>query len=168
MNSSNKYIIWGVVVVVIGAVGIWFWRGGSPGTTITPAGTTSTSTDTGAPAVPATGASNPPAQIVISITSPAAGDVWKLGATNTITWIKAPGVTGYVYLINAVTKNLVGVITPQIGPQQTSYPWNTEHLSLSRTDPSQKDAVAGTYFVSMGFDGNNLPIISSPTFTIVN
>jgi hypothetical protein len=164
MNSSKIYIIVGIVVIVI-IIGLLIFKYGSPGTTGV-SGTTATNTST--PTSSYGGTATSPTQIVIKITAPAAGDIWKIGTKNSIAWTKAPNVTGYIYLINAETKNLVGVITPQIGPQQTSYPWDTRQLGFSRTNPAQKDVVPGTYYVSIAFDGNHLPIISSPIFTIVN
>jgi len=166
---NNKYLTWGilVLVVVVVIVGAVVWRAGWLGASAVP-GTASTNAGASSPASPYAGTATPSAQIVIKITAPVAGDAWKIGTTNSITWTRAANVTGYIYLINAQTKNLVGVITPQTGPQQTYYPWDTRHLALSQTDPSQKDVVPGTYYISMAFSGNHLPVISSPIFTIVD
>jgi len=58
--------------------------------------------------VPSVGTATPPAQVVIHITAPAANDVWKIGTAHSIAWTEAPNFTGYIYLIDAGTKNLVG------------------------------------------------------------
>jgi hypothetical protein len=166
MNKNYKYIIGGIVVVVVVAL-VW-WAVVSKGGSSVMTGAPGASSTAGSPGSPSVGMPTPPAQIVIHITAPVAGDVWKIGTDHSIAWTEAPNFTGYIYLTNAQTKVVVGDILPHVGPQQTSYSWDTRHLAASRTNPSQKDVVPGTYFITMAFDGNNLPVISSPVFTIVN
>jgi len=110
---------------------------------------------------------SPPSRPVINFITPIAGSLWKINTYNSISWTKAPNVTGYIYLVDATSKNFVGVIIPQTGTMQTSYSWNTRDLLLSRTNPLKKDVTPGNYIVEMAFDANHLPLISSPVFTIV-
>jgi hypothetical protein len=107
-----------------------------------------------------------PARPVISFITPVAGDLWKIGTYNPISWTEVPGVTGYIYLVDAASGDFVGVIIPQTGAQQTSYSWNTRDLLLSRTNPLKKDVTPGSYIIEMAFDANHLPLIASPAFTI--
>jgi len=117
--------------------------------------------------IPSSKVSSIPARPVINFITPVADDLWKINTYNSISWTKAPNVTGYIYLVDATTKNFVGVIIPQTGTLQTSYSWNTRDLLLSRTNPLKKDVTPGSYIVEMAFDANHLPLISSPVFTIV-
>ena len=57
------------------------------------------------------------------------------------------GDAGSISLLDGTTKQFIGIINPQIGPAQTSYTWSTRSISLSRTNPSGKDVVAGNYVI---------------------
>ena len=105
---------------------------------------------------------------VIKFVTPIKADIWKIGTQNLISWNKAGNFSGSLSLINASTGAFVGTILPEIGPQQTSYAWNTRDLMLTRTDPLKKDVVPGVYEVRIAYDGNNIKPVTSPAFTITN
>ncbi len=109
----------------------------------------------------------PPAKISINFTAPAADIKWVFGKTNTIQWIKETGSTGSVYLLSASDKSVVGWITQQTAPHQTSFAWNTRDLSISRTDPSKKTVATGAYIIKATFDGNPKIEFSSAPFSII-
>ena len=187
MSNIGKIILVAVVValVIVGLI-IYGNSGSAPATTLLNQTSTSplvtaqspTQTQPGQTTTPPPAQTSAPSQTTptsksptpptITVVTPVAGDVWIIGQKNPISWSKAGNITGDIYLIDAATKKFVGTINPQIGPMQTSYTWNTLSYSLSRTDPSQVDIVPGTYIIQIAFDGNNLPIISSPAFTIEN
>lgn len=105
--------------------------------------------------------------IRITITDPVANTQWVIGKQNTITWSKAAGSTGQMYLVNAATGVVVGWIQQNVAPGQTYFPWNTRDLSLSRTNPGGKTVVPGEYIIKMSFASPEaLPATSAP-FTIV-
>jgi hypothetical protein len=105
---------------------------------------------------------------IVTVITPVAGDIWKIGQQNPISWSTAGKVTGSISLLDATTKNFIGIITPQIGPAQTSYTWPTRSISMSRTNPTTKDVAPGNYVIQISFDGNNLKPITSQPFTITN
>lgn len=117
------------------------------------------------PSVPITPTPNGP---VISFITPVNNDIWKINTQNVISW-NAPGnISGSISLIDAKTNQSVGVILPQVGPNQTSYAWNTRDILLDRTNPLKKDVIPGTYMIRIAYDGNNIKPAMSPTFTITN
>lgn len=137
--------------------------------------TVDTTTNPGGPMIPASSpkpvtpaASQPaPAPVeTIHFISPVPNDTWVIGQSNSITWNEAPGVTGYLSLINPTTGAQVGVILNQVSGQQTSYSWNSVSVLLSRTNPSKEDVVPGTYEIRFTFDGNGLTPITTSPFTI--
>ncbi len=105
---------------------------------------------------------------VMTLTSPAAGDIWQIGTDHTIAWSRAGNFSGQIDLLDASTGLQVGVVLPQVGTNQTSYTWNARSVSLSRTNPQGKDVLPGAYRIRISFDGNNQPILVSPTFAITN
>lgn len=194
MGNVGKVIISAVVAVVIIVVAIVFFGGqnqniattnGSNPSNAALNATSPTETTTTQPSTtPATNgtlklptASKPSGNSVapaaatpptIHLITPVANDVWTIGTQNLISWDKAPNISGSISLTNAVTGQFVGVILPQIGPNQTSYSWNTRDIQLDRTNPLKKNVVPGTYTITISFDGNNLKPITSPSFTITN
>jgi hypothetical protein len=109
-----------------------------------------------------------PAPPNIKLITPVAGDVWKIGTQNPISWNTPGEISGDIYLVDAKTNAFVGVILPEVGPNQTAYSWNTRDVLLDRTDPLKKDVIPGTYIIKIVFDRNNIPVITSPKFTITN
>lgn len=109
-----------------------------------------------------------PAVPTIRVVTPVSGDAWTIGTQNPISWSRAGDFSGSISLLAATNKQLVGVILPETGPEQTSYTWNTTGVFLSRTDPQEKDVIPGSYIIEIIFDGNNLVPIFSPVFTITN
>jgi hypothetical protein len=105
--------------------------------------------------------------VTISITSPTSGAKWVIGSENTISWSKAAGVTGQMYLVNATSGTVAGWIQQNIAPGQIYFPWNTRDLSLGETNPQGKNVTPGTYFIEMKFSSPSVPFAESVAFMIV-
>jgi hypothetical protein len=179
LSNTSKIILLAVVIVVAGALIIWFNGSSQSGPNLTNLvnatntlqqaannnanATTTAATTKGGGGTPAktTGTSAP-----ILFVTPVPGDTWKIATTNPIQWSREAGVTGQIELLNASTKNLVGVILNEIGTHQTSYSWNTRDIYLSRTSPSKTTVTPGRYLIKISFDGNNLSPITSQPITI--
>jgi hypothetical protein len=183
-NISNvgKMVIAGVIAACLIIVAVIYKPApasapATPGTPITATGGAQQSITTpSAPAAAQQSAATTPVKPTtpvaapvpsIKLITPVEGDVWKMETQNFVSWNKEGSVSGYIYLTNAATKEFVGVINPQLGPHQTSYTWNTRDLLLARDNPFKKTITPGTYVLHIAFDGNHLPLISSPAFTIV-
>ncbi len=131
--------------------------GGSP----SQAGTAGSPSSQSGPAAGGGAIVQPLPPFKITIMTPASGDSWQIGQSNSISWDRAADITGEIDLIDAATGQFVGVITSNTGPQQTSYSWDTRQVYLERYGALKKDIVPGSYFVQLKFDGNNLPNIAS-------
>ncbi len=192
MSNTSKVVAAAVVIAVI--IVLVLVHGSLTNQSQTPGGTTNTSstataensavTTTAANTTSAGGAngntlppgtapngagSNRPAPpVVIHLITPVTNDQWVIGVTNPISWDNAGNITGEIDLLNGQTGAFIGVILSQTGPDQTSYAWDTREYSLSRYSPLKKEVVPGTYKIRLSFDGNNLPSIISPAFTISN
>lgn len=142
------------------------------------ASTTSVTAANGASPAPSvgqsakTGSSNIPAlpgpTITIHLLTPIANNVWTIGGQNPIAWDNAAGVTGEIELVNATTKQFIGVILSETGPNQTSYSWNARSIYLGRYSADQVDVVPGTYSILIHFDGNGLGDLISGPITITD
>lgn len=192
LGNVGKVILVGVVAAAFIIIVVIYGMSGSSNNSDAPAGSTTGTAGSGAavtanspmqtPTVVAqtgqtTGqmdAANQPAKSkapspkIITIITPVQGDVWTIGTDNLISWNQAGGISGDIYLADAQTGAFVGVILPQIGPQQTSYTWNTRDLLLDRTNPLKKDVTPGNYVLKIAYDGNDVPLATSPAFTITN
>lgn len=105
--------------------------------------------------------------IIIAITSPTSSDQWTIGAENTISWSKAAGITGQLYLVNATSGVIAGWIQQNIAPNQTYFPWNARSVFLSHTSPAGKDVLPGEYVIKMLFASPDVPpVVSAPFFII--
>jgi hypothetical protein len=180
MTPVGKVVI-GAVIAVLLLVLIIASRsnpgGSTPSSSSTPNGGTAVNaapgassgqTRTGAPSPTRSTGPKQARRPVITIVAPATGDAWKINTQNTITWDQEGGISGNIYLVDARTQKFVGVVIPQTGPHQTYYTWNTRDLFLDRTSPLKKDVVPGIYIVKLAFDGNNIPVVTGPVFTITN
>lgn len=181
MNNAGKWLVVGIVVVMVIIVAVVYGPGQSqspapqtvspsPSPSGTPAATEPTATPS--PASAGTGSTggaitpaHPPA-IVINLITPVKNDLWMINKPNPIVWDREAGVTGEIDLLDATTKNLVGVILSETGAHQTSYSWDTRQIYLLRYSPLKKDITAGNYVLRLKFDGNNLPSLTSYPFTI--
>ena len=131
--------------------------GGTPGT------------QNGQPTSPTGGTgtqANPLIKQTIKTTAPVTGTKWEISKLNTISWSRAAGVTGIIYLMSSAGQT-VGVILPTIGPDQTSYNWDTTYVSVSATNASKISVTPGDYKIRLAFSGNNLPVTESDTFTLL-
>lgn len=148
---------------------------GTDNATSTAPSTVATTSGSPAPAVgqsKPTGGSNVPIvpgpTITIHLLTPIANNVWTIGGQNPIAWDNAAGVTGEIELVNATTKEFVGVILSETGPNQTSYSWNARSIYLGRYSADEVDVVPGTYSILIHFDGNGLGDLISGPITITN
>ncbi len=163
---KNKIlIIAGIVVLIIIALAIYSGsKTTAPGGEV-PGGTPGT--QNGQPASPTGGAqANPLIKQTIKTTAPLTGSRWEIAKLNTISWSRAAGVTGIIYLMSSAGQT-IGVILPTIGPDQTSYNWDTTYVSVSATNASKISVVPGDYKIRLAFSGNNLPVTESDTFTLL-
>ena len=107
--------------------------------------------------------------ITIHLLTPISGNVWTIGGTNPIAWDNPADITGEIDLVNANTKNFIGVILSETGPNQTSYSWDARSdLLLARYSADKKDVVPGVYSIRIHFDGNGLGALVSGPITITN
>jgi len=106
---------------------------------------TQTSTPTSSMGRPSAATTRPPAPPTIHFVTPVKNDIWKIGSQDLISWDRAGNFSGSISILDATTKQSIGVILPQIGTKQTSYTWNTRDVLISRTDPLKKNILPGTY-----------------------
>ncbi|HVM76874.1 MAG TPA: hypothetical protein VMU07_01850 [Candidatus Paceibacterota bacterium] len=182
ISNTGKAVAVALIIVV--AVAIILVYGGAKKSASNPSSsstavTASTDNATGTPGASTTAGTNgtsgshtgttvrrnPP--FVIHLIAPAANGQWKIGASNSISWDKAGNITGVIDLLDA-KGNFVGTILSETGTGQTSYSWDTREYALSRYSPLKKELVPGTYKIRLSFDGNNLPPLVSPVFTVTN
>jgi hypothetical protein len=181
LTNVSKVVMAAVIVVIFIVLVIVYNTGSAtnpgptnttstsaPGATLTAASPTQTPTSSVAQTNSGQVVAPRPPAIIIHMITPVSKDIWKIGTQNVISWNKAGGITGSISLINATTKAFMGVVLPQVGPNQTSYTWNTRDLLLDRTNPLKKDVVSGTYMLKLSYDGNNVQPVTSPVFTITN
>jgi len=171
-------VVAGGLVVIVALVAVYGWGGGAGVGSNNNVPQYATSTATGTPdvvsstqAAPATGSQGiqekaVPAGSPVIFSTPVPGETWKIGAQNLVSWSPESGVWGQIELLDATTKDLVGVILNQVAPHQTSYMWNTRDLLLNRTSPQKKTVLPGKYVVRILFDGNNLSPITSQPITL--
>lgn len=178
MNNITKkyYVLAAVAVVLIIVIGLFIGNRKTPSTQTTPG--SQTSTVTGVPSQPAATApsTKSPSPVKISvpagktayvtILSPKGGDSWLLNTPHKIEWDKSVPLTGSAYLVDAANGQTVGCITPSIILGQTSFSWDTQYVSASRTDASRKQINGGQYIVRVVFDKNGGEI-QSPAFNII-
>jgi len=178
MTNRGKFAILIIIAVLVAVLFFTLGRGGNPasapaapgtslGNDMTPTNTQELSAPnaTGSDASSALQTKAAPATPIQLIT-PVSNDQWKFGQSNPISWNHEAGVTGEIDLLNAQTHALVGIVLSEIGPHQTSYSWDTRQIYLARYNPLKKDVTPGTYMIRIKFDGNNLPTLTSPAFTI--
>jgi hypothetical protein len=192
LNRTSKMLLGAgvLIIVVLIFVSVYAHRGQSSGSTgnatSTENATTSNeqalnnmaTTTTSTASAPSSGVTHPRPPVtkpivvvppvVIKLITPVANDQWKIGASNSISWNPAGNFSGEIDLVDGTTHAFIGVIFSETGAQQTSYSWNTRQYALGRYSPLSKEVVPGSYAVSLKFDGNNLPTLISPTFTITN
>jgi hypothetical protein len=108
----------------------------------------------------------PGSAITIHLVTPIADNVWTEGQANPIAWDNAAGITGEIDLVDATTKQFIGIILAETGPKQTSYTWNAEQVYLGRYSADEKAVIPGTYSIRIHFDGNGLGDLVSGPFTI--
>ena len=106
--------------------------------------------------------------ITIHLLTPIANNVWTIGQPNPIAWDNAAGITGEIDLVDATTKQFIGVIDSDTGVLQTSYIWDARSVALARYSPDSKNVVPGVYSIRIHFDGNELGNLVSGPITITN
>jgi hypothetical protein len=192
INNSGKWIVAVIILVavIVGVVIYVFHRegsGSSKASTAQSASTTTTSAESptsSAETASSSGSTSGPGttlpeksvptaypaapSIVINLLTPMANDQWVIGQQNTISWSAYPNITGQIDLLNASDKSVVGVITSETEPHQTSYSWDTRSYNLGRYGGLMKDVVPGSYLIEVTFDGNNLPTLIAGPVIITN
>jgi hypothetical protein len=176
-------LVAGILIVIAAAVFLIIARAtpSEPAQTAAGVSTTVTTVANGAPGGTST-ASAPPTQsdasgtqnvppppgstITIHLLTPISNNVWTIGKANPIAWDNAADITGEIDLVNAVTKQFIGVILAETGPKQTSYTWNADQVYLGRYSADERAVVPGTYSIRIHFDGNGLGDLVSGPFTI--
>jgi len=132
-------------------------------------GTPGGSSTASAPPSSGDGQNIPPAgesTITIHLLTPIANNVWTIGQANPIAWDNAADITGEIDLVDANTKQFIGVILAETGPKQTSYTWNAEQVYLGRYSANEVAVEPGVYSISIHFDGNGLGDLVSGPITI--
>ncbi len=186
MQNTKQTITIAVVLIVVVAVLWWVFgtqngaqnTAAPPGNGLPTAGVTVESSSTASstsPSVPTTAtqpkspttAAQPKSSASIAIIHPASGEKFVVGQNNLIQWSKEGGVSGSIYLVNSADKSTVGWINSEIAVHQTSYTWDTRDVFLSRSNPSKKDIVPGTYIIKLQFDSARLATVSSAPFQII-
>jgi plastocyanin len=101
---------------------------------------------------------------VVSLVTPAATDIWNIGAGHEINWNYAPNATAGLELLDNAEKP-IGWIQSSIGSGQTTFTWNTRDVTTSRFGATSKNVEPGTYKIRLPLDGRADSIISAP-FTL--
>jgi hypothetical protein len=109
-----------------------------------------------------------PPRITINLLTPIANNLWTIGQPNPIAWSAAANITGEIDLVDAKTKQFIGVILSNTGSNQTSYIWDARSIYLGRYSADKKDVVPGVYSIRIHFDGNGLGDLISGPITITN
>lgn len=122
-----------------------------------------------APASPAPKSPAPTPQTPkpVSVLSPIASEKWVIGETNTISWNKESGLPGYIYLVKASDKSVVGWINSETGAHQTSFAWNGQDVAVSRYSSQKKNVEHGDYIIKIKFDRSQIPEASSGVFSLI-
>jgi hypothetical protein len=107
-------------------------------------------------------------RITINLLTPIANNLWTIGQPNPIAWSAAANITGEIDLVDASTKQFIGVILSNTGSNQTSYIWDARSIYLGRYSADKKDIVPGVYSIRIHFDGNGLGDLISGPITITN
>lgn len=119
------------------------------------------------PPAPIPAGAVPPGKVaVIAVWSPKSNEQWVIGTPHTIQWSGEAGIKGSISLIDATTNSVVGLISSETGPHQTSYAWDTKSVYLTRYGGLKKDIGIGKYMIQVTFDGN-VKVATSPQFLIV-
>jgi hypothetical protein len=183
LSNVSKIVIVAVIVVIVIVFAIVYGMGNSnPGpstaanntstgasvTANSPSQTPPTGVPSTTPSHSLTAAQKSPTPLVLKMITPVKNDAWTIGTQNMISWNKPGGFSGSISLIDVNSNQSVGIILPQVGPNQTSYTWNTRDLFLDRSSASKKTVTAGTYVIQIIYDGNNVAPLTSPVFTITN
>jgi len=102
----------------------------------------------------------------INFTAPLAGEKLIIGQSYIIRWSKEGGTTGFIYLSNAETKEIVGWLNSETGAHDTQYTWDVRDVFLSRYSPTKNLLDVGKYVISIGFD-SRLASITSGVFEVI-
>lgn len=103
----------------------------------------------------------PPAKN-FSFVSPMGGEEWEIGKLHTIKWNMEAGAIGQIYLVDAVSKQVVGWINSETGLHQTSYNWDTRSVFVSRYSGLKKDLMVSRYMLKIKFNGVGQEVESKP------
>lgn len=101
------------------------------------------------------------------VTAPLGGDRWVIRENHSIQWSEESLGNGAIYLVDASTKAVVGLVTPSLTLHQKTFTWNTRDVFLTRTSGQKKDISAGQYFLRIVFEVGNKPTIESGVFSLI-
>jgi len=179
--KTNKILLIAVAVLAVAVIVLLARNTSAPtapenttgGTTpTTPAkggSTTSKSTTGGTTTAKPTGgtqSTTPKPSSGIAFLAPTNGAQWIQGELHEIKWSREAGLGGYLSLLDASTKKVVGVITPSLSTRQTSMQWDTQNISLGRTNPTRTAVPVGSYVIRATFDGP-IASVDSPAFSVI-
>lgn len=159
MNKFSPKIWFGIGAIVLLLL-IVLLSGGKSQSPVAPGATENPASSVVAPSQTGGGNSGgtspvsprPVSQSARTVTSPLGGAQWVIGPLHTISWSKAAGEKGAIYLVDAVSKATVGVIDSETGPSQTSFSWDTQNLYANRYGGLVKKVTRGSYIVKIVFD----------------
>ena len=170
-----KYLL--IVLAIAAVVGIFIFatqHPAAPGVPVGNGGATTTASVGASPSAPAsshgTSASTggaTPAVAGLRVVRPAAGEIWLIGTPHTLQWSAPSGYGGGILLLDAATKAQVGWIASNLLRTQAQYSWDTQNITVNRTDPSRKSVSPGTYVFEVVFDGSRTTLLS-PAFTLAS
>lgn len=167
-------------MVIVLAILLWFVLRPSPGsptqnpalpataTQTAPGSASSSLTATGSAAMRiATRSSVSAGAAPIAFMTPTAGSQWIFQKQHTISWSRASGYPGSLVLLNASTGATVGWIEQQIGTAQDIFPWDTQNVFPSQTNPTKKDILPGNYRMELIFSSPTDRIVTGPVFSVI-
>ena len=102
----------------------------------------------------------------INITSPTNSKEWVIDSGNIISWDKASGETGAIFLLSYPSREIIGWITSNTGPTQSSFRWSTRDIFLTRYSGVKKNISVGQYLIKIKFDESGREV-ESGMFSII-
>ena len=101
------------------------------------------------------------------VIAPAGGEQWVIRESHSIQWSEESLGNGSIYLIDAGTKAVVGLVTPSLTLHQKTFTWNTRDVFLYKSGSQKKDVQPGQYILRITFDVGNKPTIESGIFSLI-
>jgi hypothetical protein len=171
MTKTGNAIIFGVGTIVIAAATWLAFEKPVPAPLPPPPADASVADTAGVlpqtqDGTPGASALPPAGKIVIHFLAPTSTSQLIEGISYDIRWSKPAGVTGQLYLVNAVTGGVVGWVEQNIGPSQTLFPWDARSVFVSALSPVAKNVLPGEYVLKLSFPSAQVPPVTSAAFSI--